>query len=203
MLQSFSCQYRTSQRVFPTFLPVGSDYPAFFPFQQIPFFSFFFIILKSIRNSVTLTKYLIPLKSPGLNRIFRMFFRLSLITLLMTRNQSCQVIDAEKTSMTIFDSSRIEAFVYENNSKHPDRIIRQLKAYAKAMDFDKSYDPYKAAYRSMSSHSSANSELKSFILTDISVLFLNSTLSQTDFELSGISPFTIKTFWIPAQNCRK
>ena len=86
-----------------------------------------------------------------------MFFRLSLITLLMTRNQSCQVIDAEKTSMTIFDSSRIEAFVYENNSKHPDRIIRQLKAYAKAMDFDKSYDPYKAAYRSMSSHSSANS----------------------------------------------
>lgn len=144
-----------------------------------------------------LTKYLIPLKSPGLNRIFRMFFRLSLITLLMTRNQSCQVIDAEKTSITIFDSSGIEAFVHENNSKHPDRIIRQLKAYAKAMDFDKSYDPYKAAYRSRSSHSSANSELKSF------VLFLNSTLSQTDFELSGISPFTIKTFWIPAQNCRK
>ena len=62
--------------------------------------------------------------------------------------------------MTIFDSSGIEAFVHENNPKYSDRIIRQLKAYAKAMNFDESYDPYKAAYDSMPSHSSANPEIK-------------------------------------------
>ena len=72
----------------------------------------------------------------------------------------CQAIDAEKAAMTIFDSSGIEAWVTENNPKYADRIIRQLKAYAKAMNFDKSYDPYKAAYGSMPSHAATNSEVK-------------------------------------------
>ena len=72
----------------------------------------------------------------------------------------CQAIDAEKASMTIFDSSGIEAFVQENNPKFANQIIRQLKAYAKAMGFDKSYDPYKAAYGRMPSHASANPRIK-------------------------------------------
>ena len=72
----------------------------------------------------------------------------------------CQAIDSAKVDMTIFDSSGIEAFVAENNPKYADRIIRQLKAYAKAMNFDKSYDPYKAAYGSMPPHASANPEIK-------------------------------------------
>jgi len=72
----------------------------------------------------------------------------------------CQEIDAAKADMTIFDSSGIEAWVAENNPKYADRIIRQLKAYAKAMNFDKSYDPYKAAYGSMPSSAAANSEIK-------------------------------------------
>ena len=72
----------------------------------------------------------------------------------------CQEIDAAKADMTIFDSSGIEAWVAENNPKYADRIIRQLKAYAKAMHFDKSYDPYKAAYGSMPSSASANPEIK-------------------------------------------
>ena len=42
--------------------------------------------------------------------------------------------------MTIFDSSGIEAFVTENNPKYANRIIKQLKAYAKAQGFDKSYE---------------------------------------------------------------
>ena len=62
--------------------------------------------------------------------------------------------------MTIFDSSGIEAFVTENNPKYANRIIRQLKAYAKANSFDRNYDPYKAAYGSMPSHASANPEIK-------------------------------------------
>jgi hypothetical protein len=72
----------------------------------------------------------------------------------------CQAIDAEKASMAIFDSSGIEAWVKENNPKFANRIIRQLKSYAKAMNFDKSFDPCKAAYGSMPSCSSANPEIK-------------------------------------------
>ena len=72
----------------------------------------------------------------------------------------CHAIDSSKADMTIFDSSGIEAFVTENNPKYANRIIRQLKAYAKANSFDKSYDPYKAAYGSMPTHASANPEIK-------------------------------------------
>ena len=72
----------------------------------------------------------------------------------------CQAIDSAKADMTIFDSSGIEAFVTENNPKYANRIIKQLKAYAKAQGFDKSYDPYKAAYGSMPSHASANPQIK-------------------------------------------
>ncbi len=72
----------------------------------------------------------------------------------------CQVIDSEKADMTIFDSSGIEAFVQENNPKYANRIMKQLKAYAKAKGYNKSYDPYKAAYGSMPSSASANSEIK-------------------------------------------
>jgi hypothetical protein len=72
----------------------------------------------------------------------------------------CQAIDTAKADMTIFDSSGIEAFVTENNPKYANRIIKQLKAYAKANKFDKKYDPYKAAYCSMPTHASANPEIK-------------------------------------------
>jgi hypothetical protein len=72
----------------------------------------------------------------------------------------CHEIDAEKASMTIFDSSGIEAYVQENNPKYANKVIKQLKAYAKANGFNKSYDPYKAAYSSMPTHSSANSQIK-------------------------------------------
>ena len=72
----------------------------------------------------------------------------------------CQAINSEKADMTIFDSSGIEAFVTENNPKYANRIIKQLKAYAKAKGFDESYDPYKVAYGSMPSHAGANAEIK-------------------------------------------
>lgn len=62
--------------------------------------------------------------------------------------------------MTIFDSSGIEAWVTENNPKYANRIIKQLKAYAKAMHFDENYDPYKATYSSMPSHAFANPDIK-------------------------------------------
>ena len=72
----------------------------------------------------------------------------------------CQSIDEFKASMTIYDTSGIEAYVTENNPKFANRIISQLKSYKKAMNLDDSYDPYKAAYGSMPSHASSNQEIK-------------------------------------------
>jgi hypothetical protein len=57
-----------------------------------------------------------------------------------------QTLDSSLASMTIFDTSGIEAWVTENNPKYANRIIKQLKAYAKAKHFDENYDPYKAAF---------------------------------------------------------
>ena len=71
-----------------------------------------------------------------------------------------QEIDAEKASMSVFDTTGLEAYVTENNPKYVNQKIRQLKAWAKSMGFDKSYDPYKAAYGSMPTHASADSEIK-------------------------------------------
>ena len=68
----------------------------------------------------------------------------------------CQQIDPKLASMTIFDTSGIEAFVTENNPKYANRIIKQLKTFKKVHALDDSYDPYKAAYGSMPTHASAN-----------------------------------------------
>ena len=60
-----------------------------------------------------------------------------------------QKLDPHLASMTIFDTSGIEAWVTENNPKYANRIIKQLKAFAKANSLNKNYDPYKAAYGSI------------------------------------------------------
>lgn len=72
----------------------------------------------------------------------------------------CQSIDSAKASMTIFDSSGIEAWVTENNPKYSNKIIKQLKSYTKANSFVNSFDPYKAAYASMPTHAASNPEIK-------------------------------------------
>jgi hypothetical protein len=72
----------------------------------------------------------------------------------------CQDIDNNLASMLLFDTFGIEAYVTENNPKYANRIIRQLKAYAKSMHFDTSYDPYKAVYTSMPTSVSSNHEVK-------------------------------------------
>lgn len=72
----------------------------------------------------------------------------------------CQSVDAEKAAMTIFDTSGIEAQVTENNPKYANKIIKQLKTYAKVNNFSDSYNPYKAAYRSMPTHAASNPDIK-------------------------------------------
>ncbi len=72
----------------------------------------------------------------------------------------CQHIDPQKASMTIFDTSGIEAYVTENNPKYAHKIVKQLKAFKKANNLSDSYDPYKAAYGSMPSHAASNESVK-------------------------------------------
>lgn len=63
----------------------------------------------------------------------------------------CKAIDSEKAAMLLFDTSGIEAWVTENNPKFANRIIKQLKAYAKTLESNNDFDPYKVAYGSMPS----------------------------------------------------
>ena len=68
----------------------------------------------------------------------------------------CQAIDTEKADMLLFDTSGIEAWVTENNPKFANRIIKQLKAYAKNLEANNDFDPYRAAYGTMPPHATAN-----------------------------------------------
>ena len=72
----------------------------------------------------------------------------------------CQKLDPHRATMTIFDTSGIEAWVTENNPKYANRIIKQLKAFAKTNNLDKNYDPYKAAYGSMPTHAASNQAIQ-------------------------------------------
>ena len=76
-------------------------------------------------------------------------------------------------SMTIFDTSGIEAFATENNPKFSNPIIYHLKAYTKSQGFDKNYDSYKATYKNIPSHAAANPAIKQLYINDISVTFIN------------------------------
>lgn len=72
----------------------------------------------------------------------------------------CQNLDPALASMTIFDTSGIEAWVTENGPKYANRIIKQLKAFKKSHNLDDSYDPYKAAYGSMPTHAASNQAIQ-------------------------------------------
>lgn len=72
----------------------------------------------------------------------------------------CQDMDGHLASMLLFDTSGIEAYVAENNPKYANRIIKQLKSYARSRGADASYDPYKAAYASMPASAASNHEVK-------------------------------------------
>ena len=72
----------------------------------------------------------------------------------------CQKLDPWLASMSIFDTSGMEAWVTENNPKYANLIIKQLKTFKKTHNLDDSYDPYKAAYGSMPSHAASNQAIQ-------------------------------------------
>ena len=96
--------------------------------------------------------------------------------------------------MTIFDSSGIEAWAAENSPKYVDRIIKQLKAYAKAHNYDKNYDPYKAAGRSMPSHAAADPEIEQMYIDGHFCRAFKIGIVTNGPALSGIWNFTIRIF---------
>ena len=77
---------------------------------------------------MALPKFLMLQKSPALNRIFYRTYN----HLVDVTEPICQDIDKNLSSMLLFDTSGIEAYVTENNPKYANRIIKQLKAYAKS-----------------------------------------------------------------------
>ncbi len=87
-------------------------------------------------------------------------FQLVFENLIDLTEPICQAIDSAKASMTIFNTSGIEAWITENNPKYAKKIIKQLKAYVKPNHFTSNYDPYKAAYGYISNHASVNDQIK-------------------------------------------
>ena len=115
---------------------------------------------KALREFCGFTKVPDPSKITRFKQDFLQDLQLVFDRLVDITEPICQAIDSAKADITIFDTSGIEAWVRENNPKYSDRIVRQLKAYAKAMNLDKSYDPHKAAYSLMPSSAEANPEIK-------------------------------------------
>ena len=81
-------------------------------------------------------------------------------TLVDLTEPICQKINTELASMTIFDTSGIEAYVQENNPKFFNDLIKKLKAWKDAKGLDDSFDPYKVAYSLMPSHAEAEPGIK-------------------------------------------
>lgn len=102
----------------------------------------------------------LPLKFTRFKQDFLLDLQVMFNHMLDLTEPICQKIDKQKASMLLFDTSGIEAWVTENNPKYANRIIKQLKTFKKANGLDNSYDPYKAAYSSMPSHSSANPAIR-------------------------------------------
>lgn len=72
----------------------------------------------------------------------------------------CQEIDPRLASMTIYDSTGIEAYVKENNPKFLNSMIRSMAAFAKAKGLDEGFDPHKAAYAKMPSSAEVEHQIK-------------------------------------------
>ena len=92
------------------------------------------------------------------------------VSLVDVTEPICQKINESLASMTIFDTSGIEAFVTENNPKYANRIISQLKAYKKAMGLDDSMTLTKLLTNPCLPMRLQTRTLNSFISMDISAM---------------------------------
>ena len=152
---------------------------------------------KSLREFCGFTKVPDASKITRFKQDFFFFFQLVFDNLVDVTEPICQAIDSAKADMTIFDSSGIEAFVTENNPKYANRIIKQLKAYAKAQGFDKSYMiliklPMVPCLLMLL----LILRLSSSISMGIFAMSSSSALSLTDWASSATYLFITKTLWL-------
>ena len=105
----------------------------------------------------------------------------------------CQKLDFSLASMTIFDTSGIEAWVTENNPKYANRIIKQLKTFKKSHNLEDSYDPYKAAYGSMPTHAASNQAIQQMYIKGHSCYPYKFGSLQMDWALSATSLSTTRS----------
>ena len=103
----------------------------------------------------------------------------------------CQSLDPALASMTIFDTSGIEAWVTENNPKYANRIIKQLKAFKKSHNLDDSYELLMALCQLMRLPIRQSSRCTSM---DISVTPINLALLRTGLVLFVTSLSTTRIF---------
>ena len=122
---------------------MGFDHPTHFLHPYRKLLLTFLSYSKPLRDFCGFSKIPDTSKIPRFKQDFLNNLLLVFDNLVDVTGPICQIINSAKADMTIFDSSSIEGFVTENNPKYINRIIRQLKAYAKAQGFDKSYNLYK------------------------------------------------------------
>ena len=174
---------------------MGFDYSAYFSIPTDQLLLTFLAYSKSLREFCGFIKVPDASKITRFKQDFLDDLQLVSDNLVDVTEPICQAIDSAKADMTIFDSSGIEAFVTENNHKYANRIIKQLKAYAKAQGFDKSYDPYKAAYGSMPSHASANPEIKQLYINGHFCYVFKFGIVTNGLGIIATYLFIIKTLW--------
>ena len=105
----------------------------------------------------------------------------------------CQKLDSPLASITLFNTSGIEAWVTENNPKYVNHIIKQLKAFKKYHNLDVSYASYKAAYGSMPTHAASNQAIQQMY---ISVVPINSASLRMVLASSVTLLFITKSFLV-------
>lgn len=92
--------------------------------------------------------------------LFLLFFEPVRNSIINLSHYATDRVNSAATNEAEYMSSTYVHFRYYNSIPYIFDHIPILKAYAKIKGFDKSYDPYKAAYGSMPSHASSNAEIK-------------------------------------------
>jgi hypothetical protein len=115
---------------------------------------------KELRDFCGFTKVPDPSKFTRFKQTFIKDFEALFDKLVDVTEPICARIDKTLSSMSVFDTSGIEAYVAENNPKYVNSVIDRLKTYKKVANLGDDFDPYKAAYGSMPPHAAANPAVK-------------------------------------------
>lgn len=106
----------------------------------------------------------------------------------------CQTLNTEKANMLLYDTSGMEVWIMENNPEFANRIIKQLKAYAKTLGSNTDFDSYKAAYGTMQPHAATHHAIQQTYINGHFAMLISLALSQKFLVSFVIFLFITKTF---------